>query len=111
MLFHLVALFGKLILISCFPMEKNFIMISVGTETQVDQKLYAQTDESGIPVTSVRGFLIQRDNLPDRLASIWQRSSSPQALISLSPRVFRPLAKIFKAALWSRSNTVPQCPQ
>lgn len=49
MLFHLVALFGKLILISCFPMEKNFIMIGVGTETQVDQKLYAQTDESGIP--------------------------------------------------------------
>jgi|GEM_PF-2290638 hypothetical protein len=57
MLFHLVALFGKLILISCFPMEKNFIMIGVGTETQVDQKLYAQTDESfDTPRTEVTGI-------------------------------------------------------
>ncbi|MCA6586394.1 MAG: hypothetical protein ACK5EU_03800 [Pseudanabaena sp.] len=38
-------------------MEKNFIMIGVGTETQVDQKLYAQTDESfDTPRTEVTGI-------------------------------------------------------
>ena len=39
----------------------------------------------------------------------------PQALIAVCPTVFKsapaclkPFARIFKAALWSRSNTVPQ---
>jgi len=44
-----------------------------------------------------------------------ERSVCPQALIAVCPTVFKsaaaclkPFARIFKAALWSRSNTVPQ---
>ena len=61
------------------------------------------------PRAKARGFLIQRDNLPDRLASTWQRSDSSKGVeISVCPTVFfNPIASIFSAAFKSLSNTQP----
>ena len=61
------------------------------------------------PRDKARGFLIQRDNLPDRLTSIWQRLDSSKGVeISVCPTVFfNPIASIFSAAFKSLSNTQP----
>ena len=63
------------------------------------EKLSRSLNSLTFPASKATGFLIQRDNLPDRLASTWQRSNSPQALIWVCPTLLKPRAKIFSAAL------------
>jgi len=72
-------------------------------------KLVGDQDRIDTPRAKARGFLIQRDNLPDRLTSTWQRSDSSKGVeISVCPTVFfNPIASIFSAAFKSLSNPQP----
>ena len=59
-----------------------------------------------------REFLIQRDNLPSRLAiNLASCQTRPRRELGYTLPYLDPYLRYSKAALWSRSNTVPQCPQ